>query len=308
MAAMRRGDFEVAWRETDRLEAVRRAEERAGTLVWQPHHLLWNGEPLSGRRVLVHCNHGLGDTLQFVRFLPHLARLAHSATLLVQPPLVELLAPLGDVRNGWTSEAPVHDLEIEIMELAYTFRCTAKTLPNGVPYLPLAPLRKRAVLPMLKRDGALRVGLLWAASEWDELRSIPLSLFDGLRHLGQVRYYSLQQGMHAAEAAASRLPLEPLAEHTHEIKALAAAMLELDLIVTVDCMVAHLAGALGRPVWTLLRHEADWRWMADRADSPWYPTMRLFRQSREGDWRAMMEEVEAALRCYTPGQRPVPFT
>ncbi len=294
---MSRGDFEAAWRTTDHLEAVRRAQERAGTLVWQPQHLLWNGESLSGGRVLVRCNHGLGDTLQFVRFLPHLRKLARAVTLLVQPSLLELLAPLGDVRNGWTGEAPPHDLEIEVMELAYAFRCTPETLPKSVPYLPIAPLRKRAAaLPMLKNDGELRVGLLWAASAWDERRSIPLEMLEPLRIVRGVRYYSLQQGAHAHDLAASRLPIEPLSRHTQEVTALAAAMLELDLIVTVDCMAAHLAGALGRPVWTLLRHDADWRWMTDRSDSPWYPTMRLFRQQREGDWRDVVDKLAAALR------------
>jgi hypothetical protein len=151
---------------------------------------------------------------------------------------------------------------------------------------------------MTRHPGELRVGLLWAGSDWDARRSIPLKLLNALRHLSGVRFYSLQQGPHALDTATSRLAIEPLARHTREVSALAAAMLELDLIVTVDCMAAHLAGALGRPVWMLLREHADWRWMTQRTDSPWYPTMRLFRQEREGEWSGVVEQVAEALRLY----------
>jgi hypothetical protein len=310
MAAMRRGDFEAAWRETDRVELVRRAEERAGGFVWQPHNLLWNGEPFAGRRVLLRCNHGLGDTLQFARFLPKLRAIARELTVLVQPALVDLLSEeesFGNVRNGWTKDAPPpHDVAIEIMELAYAFRCTTETLPNEVPYLPTTAVRRRAAgLPITSRAGELRVGLLWAASEWDTRRSIPLPLLDVLEDIGGVRYFSLQQGGHAREWTRSRLAVEPLSEHTQAVAAAVAAMLELDVIVTVDCMAAHLAGALGRPVWMLLRHEADWRWMQARADSPWYPTMRIFRQPREGAWEPVVEEVAEALRVHVCGKAAV---
>jgi hypothetical protein len=301
MDAMRRGDFEGAWRETDRVELARRAEERAGRYVWQPHHLLWNGEPFAARRVLVRCNHGLGDTLQFARFLPKVRAVARELTVLVQPTLVELMSQdesFGEVRNGWTKDPPpTHDVAVEIMELAYAFRCTAETLPKSVPYLPAHALRERATgLPIPKGRGELRVGLLWAASEWETRRSIPLRLLDALERIEGVRYFSLQQGRPADECGASPLDIQPLSQHTQAVADAAAAMLQLDLIVTVDCMAAHLAGALGRPVWMLLRHEADWRWMQHRADSPWYPTMRIFRQPREGAWEPVVEEVAAALR------------
>jgi hypothetical protein len=300
MAAMRRGDFETAWRETDRVELVRRAEERAGRLIWQPHHLLWNGAPFAGQRVLVRCDHGLGDTLQFARFLPKVRAVARELTVLVQPALVDLLSAeetFGNVRDGWTKDPPpAHDVAIEVMELAYAFRCTTETLPKAVPYLPIGALRQRAAeLPIARRGGELRVGLLWAASDWDTRRSIPLPLLDALQHVRGVHYYSLQQGLHAQEWTHSRLAIQPLSEHTQAVTDAAAAMLEMDLIITVDCMAAHLAGALGRPTWMLLRHDADWRWMKNRADSPWYPTMQIFRQPAEGAWEPVVEEVAEAL-------------
>lgn len=306
MAAMRRGDFPAAWAETDRVEAERRALECKGRLVWQPHHLLWNGEPFAGRRVLVRCLHGLGDTLQFGRFLPQVKQVASELTLLVQPALLGLLegdSSWGCVRDGWSDEPPPpHEVAIEIMELGYAFRCRPETLPKEVPYLPMGGLRGRAArLPLPPRDGACRIGVVWAASDWDPRRSLPLALLDGLGSLPNTRFFSLQQGAQEGEWAGSKLGLVPLAPHTREIASAAAAMLELDLILTVDCMVAHLAGALGRPVWMLTRREADWRWMRDRRDSPWYPTMRLFRQEREGEWKPVVEAVREGLRTWAGG-------
>src|SRR4051812_16998555 len=141
MRAMRRGHFAAAWAETDRVEMPRREQERRGQLVWQPHHLLWSGEPFDGRRVVIRCNHGLGDTLQFVRFVPRVQTVARAVTLMAQPALVDLLraAPeFGEVRNGWSDEPlPAHDAEVEIMELAYAFRGTPETLSTTVPYLPI---------------------------------------------------------------------------------------------------------------------------------------------------------------------------
>ena len=301
MQAMRRGDFAAAWEETDRIERKRRARERAGRLEWREHHLLWNGQPFSGRRVLIRCNHGLGDTLQFLRFIPWVCAIARAVTLLVQPALLPLLhgtRQFGEVRNGWSGgPIPPHDIEIEIMELAYAFRCTAQTLPSQVPYLPLELIRRGPPpLPRVSESGReYRVGLLWAASDWDPRRSIPLRMFNALCPLTGVRFYSLQQGAHAAEQADSRLPLHPLGAATGDIAQAARAMLHLDLILTVDSMPAHLAGALGQNVWLLLRHHADWRWQEQRADSPWYPTMRLFRQPQPDAWEPVLENVAAAL-------------
>jgi hypothetical protein len=300
MGAMRRGGFEEAWRQTDRIELPRRVLEASNAFVRQPQHLKWNGESFDGRDVLVRCEHGLGDTLQFIRYVPIVRKRARSVTVLVQPALLSLFAgsdDFGSVRNGWSAEPPPpHEVEIEVMEFPYALRSTVETVPRTVPYLPLTTIKERAsrLPPMAERDG-LRVGLLWAASEWDESRSIPLPLLEPLARVPHVRFYSLQQGEHAARAAEAPFEIEPYSRHTSDITAAAAAMLELDLIVTVDAMAAHLAGALARPVWVLLQNVADWRWMCDRSDSPWYPTMRLFRQPQQGDWRAVVEQAAAAL-------------
>lgn len=294
-AAMRRGDWEAAWRATDRIELPRRAQQHRPGFALGPEHLRWDGTPMAGRTVLVRCEHGLGDTLQFMRFVPHLrARHVH---FMVQPPLVQLLrnAPgLGDVHNYWTDDPlPPHDVDTEVMELAYALRTTVATLPAPYPHLHGQLPRNALDLPS---EGRLRVGLLWAASDWDGTRSIPLAALAPLFALEEVQFYSLQQGEAAADPLLQRLDIERLSPRTADIGMAAAAMNQLDLIVAIDGMPAHLAGTLGRPTWVMLKHEADWRWMDEREDTPWYPTMRLFRQPRAGDWSGAARQVAASLR------------
>jgi hypothetical protein len=299
-SAMRRGDFEAAWRETDRIEILRRTAQKCAGFVREANHLEWNGEPFEDRDVLVRCGHGLGDALQFVRYVPLIRRVAKSVTLLAPPVLLPLLRAtpeLGDVRDGWSFDPPAHAVSVEVMELAYAFRSTVDTLPRDVPYLSVDGLRTQARgLPPIPRDGTLRVGLAWSASAWDDTRSIPLESLEPLAKIPRVSFYSLQQGSQAAAYSSAPFRIEPYSRHTQAIELAAAAMLDLDLIITIDSMVAHLAGALGRPVWVLLKSRADWRWFDDGEDSPWYPTMRLVRQRREGEWRGAAETVARMLR------------
>jgi hypothetical protein len=297
-AAMRSGDWEAAWRETDRIERPRRLRQRRRGFVREPQHLRWDGTPLEGRSVLVRCEHGLGDTLQFIRFVPEVARRARDVTVLVQPHLLALLRGLpglGAVRNGWTDEpAPPHEVEIEVMELPYALRTRIDTLP-----LPLQHLAHNAAGQLgfaLPKDGKLNAGLLWSASDWDRSRSVPLGTLAPLVRNGNARCFSLQQGDAANDPLAQQLGIVPLSRHTTDIVAAAAAMLELDLVITVDAMAAHLAGSLRRPTWLLLKHDADWRWMDTRRHSPWYPEMRLFRQSEPGDWNSVVTAALDALQ------------
>jgi len=292
LAAMRRGDFEQAWQATDRIELPRRQRQREPGFQRTPQQLRWDGTPTAGRSVLVRCEHGLGDTLQFMRFLPQLR--ARELHFMVQPQLLGLLqgAPgLGEVHDYWT-EAPLprHEVDLEVMELPYALRVTQSGLPP--PYPHLAQRLPRFELP---EDDRLRVGLLWAASEWDTSRSAPLKALAPLFALEQVRFCVLQQGEPLADPLLRRLELDLLSPATRDIRMAAAAMQALDLVISVDGMPAHLAATLGRPTWLLLKHEADWRWMQGREDSPWYPSMRLFRQPRAGDWHGVAERVAQAL-------------
>lgn len=306
-AAMRRGDWEAAWRATDRIELPRRKAQQLPGFVRAPQHLRWDGTPLTGRTVLVRCEHGLGDTLQFMRFVPRLG--ARQVHFMVQPPLVELLrgAPgLGEVRNYWTDEPlPDHEVDIEVMELPYALRTTLPRLPPPYPHLrgQLPPTREFD----LEGEECLRVGLLWSVSDWGQSRSVPLESLAPLFALEGVRLFSLQQGQAAKDPLLEQLAIERLSLRTTDLRMAAAAVCGMDIVITPDAMLAHLAGALGRPTWVLLQHEADWRWMDQRADSPWYPTARLFRQPRPGDWEAVAREVAEALLAFRRvGTRSVP--
>jgi hypothetical protein len=295
-AAMRRGDWELAWRATDRIELPRRARQHDPCFERRPQHLRWDGTPAAGRSVLVRCEHGLGDTLQFMRLLPLLrARQLH---FLVQPPLEQLLrdAPgLGEVRNYWTEEPlPPHEVDMEVMELAYALRMALPQLPPPYPHLQ-GQLPSAHDLP-LADEGRLRVGLVWSCSHWEPSRSVPLAELAPLFALEEVQLFSLQQGEPAADPLLQRLDIVPLSAHTADIRMAAAAMCAVDLVISIDSMPVHLAGTLGRPTWVLLKHDADWRWMQGRDDSPWYPSVRLFRQPRPGDWRAVAQQVASALR------------
>ena len=279
------GDFERAWQITDALESSR----RAGVCQPGPHHLLWDGTPIEGRRVLVRCRHGLGDTIQFLRYVPALLRVAGDVYVDVQPALRALVNGMQGFRP-FGAELP--EVEIESMELPYYFRTVAETIPGAVPYLPALEISS-AYPPFTRADGHYKVGLIWSSGGWDCSRSIPPDCLAPLQAAEGVQFYSLQQG------AASRDPIPlsvvALSPRTEEVRAAAAAMLEMDLVITVDTMTAHLAGALGRPVWTLLPYRADWRWMRGRDDSPWYPTMRLFRQRSPGNWHEAIASVVSAL-------------
>jgi hypothetical protein len=287
---MRRGEFEAAWAISD---AVLR--RRAGVPCWHlPRHLqyVWDGTPLAGQRVLVRCYHGLGDTIQFIRYMPRLKALAAAVYVWAQPALLPLLHTMqgsGQVlalHDGTPDVA--YDVDVEVMELPHVFRTTLATIPAEIPYLHVEPA------PLL-RQGQLAVGLAWRAGEWDARRSIPFVLLKPLWDVPGIKWYILQRGPGLTEwcAGFGILPgASNLCEEAHFIRA-------LDLVISVDTMPAHLAGALGVPVWTLLPVQADWRWMEDRDDSPWYPTMRLFRQGQDGAWEPVITHVAAALKRLT---------
>lgn len=305
---MRRGDFEAAWRETDRVELERRALQKNGDFERLPHHLLWNGEPLRGRDVVIRCEHGLGDSIQFLRYCPLVKKEARSVMVRVQPMLLELLEGMAGVDmllDGWDGETPKGDrLEVECMELAYLFRHDRKTLPGRVPYLPIHPLLHRRAPLEIDWPPGPKVALLWAASEWDATRSVALEELAALGKCRGVTFFSLQQGEPGLQVAQAPFLLKPLASHTRHLADAALALLAVDLVITIDGMLAHLAGALGRPVWVLLKAEADWRWADHPTHTPWYPTMRLFRQPRRGDWQTPVKEMAALLdRLYRAGKR-----
>jgi hypothetical protein len=282
MRHMREGRWEAAWRLSD----IALAQPRDWSL---PRHLqkVWQGARIDGRRVLLRCYHGLGDTLQFIRFVPALRERAAEVTTWAQPALIPLLrtlpgiGPLLPLHDG--APQAEYDLDLEIMELAHLLRLTPAALPGRTPYL--HPPRHPPLGP------GLHVGLVWAAGGWDATRSIPPCLLAPLAGIPGVVLHLLQRGV-----ALDDWPGAPARRSgSDDVMATASLMTALDLVISVDSMPAHLAGALARPTWLLLREGADWRWMQGRQDSPWYPSMRLFRQPRAGDWADVAGRVAAGL-------------
>jgi hypothetical protein len=282
--AMRRGAFEEAWRISDAVLA----EHQAHGPCWdRPRHeqWIWDGRPLDGQRVLVRCYHGIGDTLQFARFLPALGANARELTVWAQPPLIPLLrrmpaSPFNLLPLHDGTPEVEYDVDVEIMEAPHVLRMTLDSLPRGVPYVCIE------AEPRAPSPAVTNVGVVAVSGEWDQRRSVPPELMATLGDVPGVRTYSLQLGTPVPGAENISTP---------DLLALARRMRGLDLIVTVDTMAAHLAGALGVPTWTLLMADADWRWMTDRDDSSWYPTMRLFRQPSAGDWDTVIGRVRAEL-------------
>jgi hypothetical protein len=273
MRHMRRGDFAAAWAVSD---ALLRA--RANTPCWHlPRHeqYVWDGTPLRGRRVVVLCYHGFGDTLQFIRYVPRID--AAEITVVAQPSLIPLLeTSCANARFVALTDDGLprrdDDVHVEVMELAHVFRSTLDTLPSDVPYLSCG------VTPSPRNGSLSRVGVVCRGGDWDPRRDVPETLMATLGDVPGVTLVSL------GDVAP---PLR-----------LAQTMCTLDLVVTIDSMPAHLAGALGIPVWTLLHSDADWRWMDARDDSPWYPTMRLFRQERAGEWAPVVARVRDGLSMF----------
>lgn len=279
------GDFASAWQCGDRI-----LERTRGQRDWTaPRNVqqIWDGTPLAGRRVLIRCYHGLGDTIQFIRYAPLVRAVAEDVAVWAQPDLLALL----DTVSGIDRTLPLHDgapdiaydVDVEVMELPWIFRTTLATIPHEVPYLHAAPVS-------LPSDGRPRVGVVWRGGDWDPRRCIPFHAFATLFECQDVMWFQLQDHLEPAERHSKLCSL-----NTAGILRLARCMSGLDLVITIDSLPAHLAGALGVPVWTLLPSESDWRWMAERDDSPWYPTMRLFRQRRAGEWESVVEQVRSAL-------------
>jgi len=285
--AMSRGDFAAAWRVSDSLLRATRKQDH--TRVPRHEQSIWDGRPVAGARVFVRCYHGLGDTIQFIRYAALLKRVAAEVIVWMQPSLIPLLREV----EGIDRVLPLHDgvpdveydADLELNELPYVFRTTLETIPAEVPYLHVEPAA-------LDGKQKLKVGLIWQSGDWDERRSIPFGVLRPLSAVPGIEWHLLQRHARAAgwdgEFGVISGGVNPLDD--------ARIMRALDLVISVDTMTAHLAGALGRPTWTLLPFESDWRWMRDREDSPWYPTMRLLRQQREGNWSPIIERLVIELR------------
>lgn len=287
---MLQGEFESAWKESDRILARGRPDPNR----------FWDGTSVEGRDVLIRCLHGLGDTLQFIRYAHLLRKKVRSLTIEAQPSLKSLLsqARLADHVITWGEPEPYWNQQMEVIELPRVFRTTLQSIPDHVPYLNVEGV---AATPY---DGSrpLRAGFVWAGSSYNSARSVPLEEFVQLFNIPGVTFFSFQSEPQRAELR-HWTGGKVSDAYTGTVCTLETAegLNAMDLVITVDTMLAHLAGAMGRPVWTLLPFACDWRWMLERIDSPWYPTMRLFRQLRPGDWTHVIENVGKRLRRVLSG-------
>ncbi len=269
----------------------------------------WLGDtPIDGKTILVRAEQGLGDSLQFCRYVPLLAARAR-VVLQVPRPLLRLLCGLEGVAAIVAADDPLpaFDAWTSMMSLPRVFRTTLETIPNTVPYLRADPGKVVAWQRRLAAFSGRKVGLVWAgsprpgvpfAAKVDQRRSIDLRHYAALGGVPGLCLISLQKGDPAAQA---REPPEGMVLHdwTDELDDLAdtAALVEaLDLVISVDTSMVHLAGALGKPVWVLNRYDQCWRWLRERSDSPWYPSARLFQQRTPRDWPGVIADVAEALR------------
>jgi tetratricopeptide (TPR) repeat protein len=265
---------------------------------------LWDGSDLGGRRILLHCEQGYGDTIQFARYATLVAARQGRVIVGCPQPLRGLIETIPGVSLVVTSREtlPPFDVHAPLLSLPAIFGTTLQTVPAQVPYLtPPAT----GFLPGLQKMPGLNVGIAWAGASIhrnDRNRSLALDWFQPLFRMDRIRWHSLQVGSRAADLKRLGLveTLCDLGSRFDDFGDTARAVAALDVVISVDTAVAHLAGALGKPVWTLLPFEAEWRWMTGREDSPWYPTMRLFRQASPGDWKGLLEHVGRELQALSP--------
>jgi hypothetical protein len=278
------GRFEDAWLESDRINARGKPDPNR----------LWDGGSFSGNRVMIRCLHGFGDAIQFIRYAALVRREASRVLVQTHPEMVSLFGEMQFADNvvSWDGDSRDWDQQIEVMELARAYRTTVATIPSPAPYLRANPARSR-----IRRGPVPRIGITWAASEWDTNRSLPLTHFLPIFDLNGVEFCSFQRGPRRSELLAMQAayPIADVSGESKEIADTAADLMNMDLVITVDTMLAHLAGALGKAVWVLLPFQADWRWMLLRPDSPWYPTMKLFRQPASGDWQTPVRQIAQEL-------------
>ena len=290
------GDFARGWRDC---EARWGSSQLAKREVPRPQ---WMGEPLQGRTIAIHAEQGLGDSIQFLRYVPIVAAAGGRVVLIAPKRLMRLAAEVPGIAalRTFGEAVPDFDWHCPLLSLPLAFGTTLETIPAAVPYLSVPEQAKVAGEEICWARERLRVGLCWAGAplllrDRFRCRSIPFSLLKPLFGIGRVAWYSLQMGEAAAEVDRSGCAITDLSPYVGDMADTAAQIGHLDLVITVDTSVAHLAGALGVATVVMLPFTHDWRWLREREDSPWYPTMRLIRQATPGDWGPVIERARRVL-------------
>jgi tetratricopeptide (TPR) repeat protein len=299
-----RGDYERGWTEYEwRWRRVHNPPRQ----FTAP---LWDGSSLTGRTILVHAEQGLGDTLQFIRYVPLVKQRGGTVLFACQAPLMHLAASCVGIDQLLANGAPLpaFDVHVPLLSVPGILGTTLANIPGQVPYLHADPQLVEHWKKRLGGAGDYKIGIVWQGSPTfaqDRHRSFSLAQFAPLGKLPGVRLISLQKG-HGREQLANlegQFSVRDLGDHLDRERAFldtAAIMQSLDLVIAPSTAIAHLAGALGVKVWVALSAVADWRWLLERNDSPWYPTARLFRQQQPGQWEAVFEDMAQALQELVP--------
>lgn len=263
----------------------------------------WNGQDLRGKTILLHVEQGLGDVLQFVRYAPFVKALGAQVFIVVSKALLPLARGFHGIDRvlGPGEASPDFSYYVHLLSLPRIFGTTVDTVPANVPYVTADPARCLEAIAAVAREGGsdLKVGIVWtgsAAIVYNARRAVPIPVLAPLFDIPGIRWFSLQRGGDTVAADDAR-HIERLAsvELRNDLEGTAALLASLDLLLTVDTGLAHLAGALGKPVWLMLPNNAHWVWLEGREDSPWYPAMRLFRQQQRGEWTDVIARVKEAL-------------
>jgi Flp pilus assembly protein TadD len=298
-----KGDFERGWPEYEWRLHCRQGPMRTFN---QPS---WNGTNLAERTILLHAEQGLGDTLQFIRYAPLVKQLGGKVLFECPPELVRIVQSCAGIDRiiPLGQSLPAFDCQLPLLSLPHVLKTTMATVPASVPYLRAEPALMAQWRQELSGYAGFKIGIVWQgnprygqldcrnANQW---RSIPLAQFAPIADIPGVKLFSLQKGPGTEQLAQwpPPVPIVDLESRLLDFMDTAAVMMNLDLIITSDTSVPHLAGALGLPVWTVLQLVPDWRWLLERSDCPWYPTMRLFRQTKAGDWAEVFQRIATEIR------------
>lgn len=298
LVLLMKGDYVKGWKEYEWRWKLPEAQKRLFTAS------LWQGESLEDKTIFVYAEQGFGDTIHFARYLNLLKKQAHSIIFECPAPLVPLLqnCPAIDHIVAAGDVIPDHDYQVPLLNLPHLLGTTIETIPSQVPYVEIPPGYTCTALDFVKKPtGAkLKVGIAWAGrptQKNDYNRSCPFTEFISLLDIPEITFYSLQKGEREKDLLDSGawVLVPNIGGIIENFADTAAVIEELDLVISVDSAPSHLAGALAKPVWTLLSYSACWRYLSGCDETPWYPTMRLFRQDKPGDWGSVFKKVRQEL-------------
>ena len=295
IALLLQGKLTAGWEKYEwRWDSIQKSQKR------DFKQLLWDGTSLKGNTILVHTEQGFGDAIQFIRYVDLLCDLDATVIVECQAELKPLFESIGRIDKLVTEgeKTPNFDVHAPLLSLPHIFGTTLKTIPARIPYL--FPGTKTNSIFLSNNKHAFKIGIAWAGNSEhvnDHNRSIDLKRFGCLLDIRNCEFFSLQVGDHSKDIKLHGYSqiIKDLGKQFTDFHHTASAILQLDLVISVDTAVAHLAGALGKPVWTLLPFVPDWRWMLDRSDSPWYPSMTLFRQKEIGNWSPVFQQLKLVL-------------